>query len=56
VLKQVKGQTILSHQKLAEGVYKTTFENGKSILVNYGPAPANVDGTAVEAGNYKVVG
>jgi hypothetical protein len=55
VLKQLKGQAIVLHQKVSEGVYKTTFENGKSIIVNYGSQTANVDGTAVEAGNYKVV-
>ncbi|MFC5528091.1 DUF5696 domain-containing protein [Cohnella yongneupensis] len=56
VLKQVRGQTIVSHLKVAEGVYKTTFENGKSIIVNYGSQMADVDGTTVEAENYKVVG
>ncbi|BBH19452.1 hypothetical protein Back11_07970 [Paenibacillus baekrokdamisoli] len=56
ILKQVKGQAIVSHQKVEEGVYKTTFENGKSIIVNYGSQTVEVDGTAVEAGNYKFVG
>lgn len=56
ILKHVKGQAIVSHQKVAEGVYKTTFENEQSIIVNYGSQTADVDGTAVEAGNYKVVG
>jgi len=56
VLKQVKGQTISSHQKLAEGVYRTTFENGKTIYVNYSKESATVDGITIEAENYKVEG
>jgi len=56
VLSQVKGQAISSHQKLADGVYRTTFENGKSVYVNYGSEPATVDGVTIEAENYKVEG
>ena len=28
-------QFITGHEKLANGVYKTTYENGKSVIVNY---------------------
>jgi len=54
-LGDVQGQTIRHHEKLAEGVYKTTFEKGKEILVNYNLKPVEIDGVRVEALDFKVV-
>lgn len=56
VLDDVQSQTIADHRKLADGVYQTTFEKGKTIIVNYNDAAANVDGIQVGAKNYWVGG
>lgn len=54
VLKQVNGQCIISHTKLAEGVYKTTYENGKSVIVNYSNEDVTVEGETIAAEQYKI--
>ncbi|MCH5264340.1 MAG: hypothetical protein J1F02_00460 [Lachnospiraceae bacterium] len=40
-------QFIVEHEKLAPGVYKTTYENGKSVLVNYNYENYDYEGTVV---------
>jgi hypothetical protein len=56
VLGDVQAQTMKDHRKLADGIYQTTFEQGKTIVVNYNDRAANVDGITVEAKNYWVGG
>ncbi|CAM4364365.1 DUF5696 domain-containing protein [Paenibacillus alkaliterrae] len=56
VLHDVQSQTIADHRKLVDGVYQTTFEKGKSIIVNYNDSAATVDGIKVGANNYWVGG
>lgn len=55
-LKKVKGQRIVSHEKLAKGVFKTTYENGKAFIVNYNDEEVAVDGEKVQARQYKIMG
>jgi hypothetical protein len=40
-------QYIVGHEKLASGVYKTTYENGKSVVVNYNYTDYDYNGTTV---------
>ena len=40
-------QYITGHEKVAPGVYKTTYENGKSVLVNYNYEDYDYEGTTV---------
>lgn len=40
-------QYIVAHEKLANGVYKTTYESGKSVIVNYNYADYNYNGKTV---------
>lgn len=47
-------QFITDHEKVASGVYKTTYENGKSVLVNYNYEAYNYEGTAVPARDFVV--
>lgn len=54
-LGDVQGQTIRYHEKLAEGVYKTTFEKGKEIVVNYNLKPVEINGVRVEPLDFEVV-
>ncbi|WP_391570943.1 DUF5696 domain-containing protein [Cohnella sp.] len=56
VLKQVQGQTIADHRKLADGVYETTYEKGLKVIVNYNKAAVTAQGAAIEALGYRVIG
>jgi len=56
VLKRVRGQTIVSHEKLAEDVFRTVYENGVTVTVNYGERLAAVDGLTIEPEHYVVEG
>lgn len=35
VLEKVRGQAIVDHTRLLDGVYRTTYENGIEVIVNY---------------------
>lgn len=48
-------QYITGHEKVADGIYKTTFENGKSVVVNYNYENYDYKGTTVESRNFAVV-
>lgn len=48
-------QYIVGHEKLADGVYKTTYENGKSVIVNYNYEKYDYQGTTVESRDFAVV-
>lgn len=52
VLGSVRGQMILNHEKLTEDVYRTTYENGRQVIVNYGDDAVTIGGIRVEAGSY----
>ncbi|WP_141503070.1 DUF5696 domain-containing protein [Paenibacillus luteus] len=56
VLHDVQSQTIIDHRLLTSGVYQTTFEKGKTIIVNYNDEESNVNGIIVGAKNYWVGG
>ncbi|MEF2243708.1 DUF5696 domain-containing protein [Paenibacillus sp. IITD108] len=54
VLRQVRGQRIIAHEKISERLYKTEFEQGVQIWVNYGDTAVTVDGVTIEACDYVV--
>ena len=54
-LGDVSNQAIIKHEKLAENVYKTVFENGTQVIVNYNKQPVNVEGISIEGLDYKVM-
>lgn len=56
VLSEVQGQSIIAHEELQEGVYKTVYQNNLYVIVNYNSSPASVDGRTVEAESYVVGG
>jgi len=56
VLGQVRDARMIEHKKLQENIYKTVFDNGISIIVNYGKEEVTVDGIAVGAENFAVGG
>ncbi len=49
LLGPVRGQEIIARRKLAEGVFATSYANGKHIVVNYGAQPFTYDGQVVGA-------
>ena len=50
-----QGQAIVSHEKLDEGVYRTTYENGFAVVVNYTDEDYSHNGVAVAAKSYSVL-
>ncbi|MCQ6558615.1 DUF5696 domain-containing protein [Paenibacillus mendelii] len=56
ILKQVRGQRMIKHEKLDDDVYRTTYENGLSVIVNYRNEAVTVGGETIEAEHYKVKG
>ncbi|MFA9456303.1 DUF5696 domain-containing protein [Halalkalibacter sp. AB-rgal2] len=55
VLNEVRTEVITTHEKVAEGVYQTTYSNDVNILVNYNDDSVSVNGVAIEAGSYAVI-
>lgn len=49
------GQKITNHQRLAEGVYKTTYQNGYATYVNYTDNDYQTNGVTVRAQDYLTV-
>lgn len=49
LLAPVRGQAITARQKLREGVFVTTYANGRQIVVNYTDRPVNYKGVTVQA-------
>lgn len=47
VLGRVQSQRIVDHRKLAENVYQTCYEDGTSVVVNYGDSAVTVKGQEV---------
>ncbi|MCQ6562130.1 DUF5696 domain-containing protein [Paenibacillus mendelii] len=51
----VWGSFIENHRKIADGVFETTYENGRRIWVNYNAAPYTSEGHTVNAQSFEVV-
>jgi len=49
LLGPVKGQEIVARQVLVDGVFATTYSNGKQIIVNYNDQPYSADGVTVNS-------
>ncbi|MHA7966536.1 DUF5696 domain-containing protein [Paenibacillus sp. CAU 1782] len=54
-LQSVRHDRIIDHEKLADGVYKTVYENGY-VIVNYNRHPVTVNGISIEAEGYATGG
>lgn len=54
VLGDVQDRLIIDHCMPAENVYQTTFENGKSVIVNYGKNAVVIDGLLIEGESFAV--
>ncbi|QYR22639.1 hypothetical protein KZ483_06700 [Paenibacillus sp. sptzw28] len=56
VLGKVQNQKMISHEKLSNGVFKTVYENGIYVIVNYNRSMVQADGINVEAEGYVMGG
>ncbi len=56
VLADVQHEAIVDHRKLAEQVYRVTYEGGKQIIINYNDDAVNVQGTTIMGKHFAVVG
>lgn len=54
VMDDLRDKQIIRHEQVYANTYKTTYENGTIIYVNYGDA-VTVEGVAVPAGGYRRV-
>ncbi|TYP79822.1 DUF5696 domain-containing protein [Paenibacillus methanolicus] len=52
----VRLQPIVKHEKLADNVYRTTYERGKRVTVNYNAQAVTIDGTRIEGRGYRIEG
>lgn len=53
-LADVQDQFIVDHEKVNDGVFVTTYENGKRVYVNYNSRPYVNDGLVVEAESFAI--
>jgi hypothetical protein len=56
VLKLVQNERITAHEKLDDGVYKTVYENGIYVIVNYNRSTVTIDGITINAESYMTGG
>lgn len=54
-LSGVGSAQMVGHERLAGGLYRTTYDNGTAILVNYTDAPQTAGGQTVAANGYAVL-
>ena len=52
VYAQIANKAITNHEKLGQGVYRTTYENGTQVLVNYGTDAVHLAGISIPALGY----
>lgn len=55
-LKNFRNERIAAHEKLEEGVYKTVYENGRYVVVNYNLSPVTVEGRTLAGEGYMTGG
>lgn len=54
-MRGIAGQMIVNHLKISDVVYKTEFENGSIVYVNYGENDVTLDGRTIKASSYFAV-
>lgn len=52
VLGQVAGQKITNHEKLSDGVYRTTYGDRGAVVINYNDDSVTVDGLSISGLGY----
>ncbi len=52
---KIDNRHIVSHIRLSQDVYKTGYENGCEVIVNYSDSEFDYNGTIVEGGTYMIL-
>lgn len=52
---EIKGQSIVTHSKLGEKQYKTEYENGVLVYVNYADTEVTLDGVEIAAKSFSYI-
>jgi len=55
IFADLQDKPIIGHTRLQPDVYMTTYENGVSVIVNYGTEPVTIMGVTVLGENYAVI-
>ena len=55
VLAPLAGQGMAAHERIAVNVYRTTYENGDAVVVNYGKEPVKIDHVTIPALDFALV-
>ena len=55
-LSHVYNQYIVAHEKISDGAYKTQYEDGTTVVVNYNKQNITYDGLTIPAEDYRVKG
>lgn len=55
ILQPLWHERIIDHEALAVNVYRTTYENGTSVIVNYNSVPVEVLGIEIPGYGYKIL-
>lgn len=56
LLARVEGARMTGHGALAPGLYRTVYDNGVRVYVNYGDVPAQADGLEIPARSFRLAG
>lgn len=54
ILKNVRTQVIVRHERPAPGVVQTSYQDGTKITINYNNAAVSIDGETIEPQSYRV--
>ena len=54
-LKHLRWERMVSHKKLAEGVFETAYENGEKTIVNYNKTPFKIGEIEVKPRDYVLI-
>jgi hypothetical protein len=54
VSRAIRGRTIVNHEEISEDVFRTTYEGGVSVIVNYANSDVIVDGLVVQGRSFAV--
>lgn len=55
IAEATRTQAIVDHCRVEEGVYRTQYEDGSAVIVNYNGYPVEVDGVTVDGLSYRLV-
>ena len=55
VLKDIRSQLIVGHERVAEGIFVTTYEDGTRIAVNYNDKAADIGDTHILANDFALL-